>query len=230
VVTEWPGKCQTGAVGIYADQLLPRVLDLAMRGGEFSRSRARVAAGLEGEVLEIGFGSGLNIPWYPPGLARVRAVDPATVGRNLAAKRAAACAVPIEYVGLDGEALPVGDACVDAVLSTWTLCTIPDVSRALAEIRRVLRPGGALHFAEHGLAPDAKVARLQQRLTPLQRRVVGGCHLNRRADPDGYLLHERPPRAGVHVRRHRDQGITLKAVRQEYGDYRRRGRDRRATT
>jgi ubiquinone/menaquinone biosynthesis C-methylase UbiE len=97
------------------------------------------------------------------------------VGRQLAAKRAAACAVPIEYIGPDAEALPADDASVDSVLSTWTLCTIPDASRALAEIRRVLRPGGALHFVEHGLAPDVKVARLQQRFTPLQRRVFGAA-------------------------------------------------------
>jgi ubiquinone/menaquinone biosynthesis C-methylase UbiE len=104
------------------------------------------------------------------------------VGRKLAAKRAAAYPVPIEYIGADAQALPVGDASVDSVLSTWTLCTIPDAGRALAEIGRVLRPGGALHFLEHGLAPDAKVACLQQRLTPLQHRAFGGCHLNRRID------------------------------------------------
>jgi SAM-dependent methyltransferase len=120
--------------------------------------------------------------YYPSGLKRVQAVDPAIVGRQLAAKRAAACAVPIDYIGADAQALPTGDASVDSVLSTWTLCTIPDASRALAEIRRVLRPGGALHFVEHGLAPDPKVARLQRRLTPLQRRAFGGCHLNRRID------------------------------------------------
>jgi ubiquinone/menaquinone biosynthesis C-methylase UbiE len=167
---------------LYADQILPRAIDLALRGGEFARPRARVAAGLEGEVLEIGFGSGLNIPHYPAGVKRVWAVDPAAAGRKLAAGRAAACAVPIEYVGTDAQVLPAGDASVDNVLSTWTLCTIPDANRALAEIVRVLRPGGALRFVEHGLAPDAIVARLQQRLTPLQRRAFGGCHLDRRID------------------------------------------------
>jgi ubiquinone/menaquinone biosynthesis C-methylase UbiE len=112
----------------------------------------------------------------------VRAVDPATAGRRLAAGRTAASAVPVEYIGSDAETLPVADASVDHVLSTWTLCTIPDAARALAEVRRVLRPGGALRFVEHGLAPDPGVARLQQLLTPLQRRAFGGCHLNRRID------------------------------------------------
>jgi ubiquinone/menaquinone biosynthesis C-methylase UbiE len=169
-------------VGLYGEQILPRAIDLALRGGEFARLRARVAAGLAGQVLEIGFGSGLNIPYYPTGLTRVQAVDPATVGRKLAARRAAACPVPIDYIGADAQSLPAGDASVNSVLSTWTLCTIPDASRALAEIRRVLRPGGAFHFVEHGLAPDPAVARLQQRLTPLQHRAFGGCHLNRRID------------------------------------------------
>ena len=115
-------------------------------------------------------------------LRQVQAVDPAAAGRKLAAGRAAGCAVPIEYVGSDAEALPVADASVDHVLSTWTLCTIPDAMRALAEVRRVLRPGGAFRFVEHGLAPDPGVARLQQLLTPLQRRAFGGCHLDRRID------------------------------------------------
>jgi ubiquinone/menaquinone biosynthesis C-methylase UbiE len=169
-------------VGWYRDQILPRGIDLVMRGGAFAGPRARAAAGLEGEVLEIGFGSGLNIPYYPAGLKRVRAVDPAAVGRTLAARRTRACAVPIEYVGSDAQALPVGEASLDSVLSTWTLCTIPDAARALAEITRVLRPGGAFCFVEHGLAPDARVARLQQQLTPFQRRAFGGCHLDRRID------------------------------------------------
>jgi ubiquinone/menaquinone biosynthesis C-methylase UbiE len=169
-------------MGLYRDQVLPRIVDLAMRGSEVEEVRARVTGGLDGEVLEIGFGSGLNIPFYPAELTHVWAVDPAAVGRKLAAKRAAACAVPIEYIGLDAERLPVDDASADHVLSTWTLCTIPDPMVALAEIIRVLRPGGAFHFVEHGRSPDAKVARTQDRLNPLQRRVFGGCNLNRPID------------------------------------------------
>jgi ubiquinone/menaquinone biosynthesis C-methylase UbiE len=169
-------------VGIFQDQVLPRVTNAIMSNSEFAAIRARVSAALQGEVLEVGFGSGLNVPHYPAAVTRVRAVDPATVGRKLAAKRVAASPVPVEYVGLDGQALPVDAASVDHVLTTWTLCTIPDVERALSEVRRVLRPGGLLHFAEHGLSPDPKVARWQDRLTPLQRRLAGGCHLNRPID------------------------------------------------
>jgi ubiquinone/menaquinone biosynthesis C-methylase UbiE len=172
-------------MGLYRDQVLPRIVDLAMRGGDLEEVRARVAAGLDGEVLEIGFGSGLNIPFYPAKVTRVWAVDPAAVGRKLAAKRAAASAVTIDYIGLDAERLPVGDASADHVLSTWTLCTIPDPMVALAEVIRVLRPGGAFHFAEHGRSPDAKVARMQDRLNPLQQRVFGGCNVNR---PIGELV------------------------------------------
>jgi ubiquinone/menaquinone biosynthesis C-methylase UbiE len=169
-------------MGWYVDRVVPRIVDLALRGAEFDAIRARVCAGLEGEVLEVGFGSGLNVPHYPPEVRRVRAVDPATAARRLAAKRVAASPVPLEYVGLDGEQLPVEDGSVDHVLTTWTLCTIPDVERALREMRRVLRPGGSLHFVEHGLAPQPGIAKWQHRLTPVQRRVFGGCHLDRPID------------------------------------------------
>jgi ubiquinone/menaquinone biosynthesis C-methylase UbiE len=166
-------------MGVYEEQVLPRLIDVVLSGKEFRELRARVSAGLEGEVLEVGFGSGRNVPHYPAAVERVRAVDPAVVGRRLAAKRVAASAVPVEYIGLDGQDLPVPDGSVDHVLTTWTLCTIPDVARALGEIVRVLRPGGGLHFLEHGRAPEPRVARWQDRLTPLQRRLAGGCHLNR---------------------------------------------------
>lgn len=169
-------------MGFYEDRILPRFVDVALSGKQFKHLRARVASGLEGEVLEVGFGSGRNVPYYPSAVTRVRAVDPAKLGQKLAAKRVAASSVPVEYIGLDGQSLPVDDASVDCVLTTWTLCTIPDVERALGEIRRVLRPGGALHFLEHGRSPIPKVARWQDRLTPLQRRLAGGCHLNRPID------------------------------------------------
>jgi ubiquinone/menaquinone biosynthesis C-methylase UbiE len=180
------GECgQTAVMGIYRDQLLPRVTDRVMNRREFTVIRARVAAGLAGDVLEVGFGSGLNMPHYPQAVTRVLAVDPATTGRRLAVGRVAASSVPVEYVGLDGQDLPLQPESVDHVLMTWTLCSIPDAARALGEIRRVLRPGGLLHFVEHGRSPDGAVARWQDRVTPLNRRVAGGCRLNR---PIGKLV------------------------------------------
>ena len=173
---------QTLGVGLYEEQVLPRFVDVALGGARLGRLRARVAAGLEGEVVEVGFGSGHNVPYYPQAVRRVRVVDPATVGRKLAAKRVAATTVPVEFVGLDGQSLPLADGTVDHVLTTWTLCTIPDVRAALGEIRRVLRPGGALHFLEHGRSAEPNVARWQDRVTPVQRRIGGGCHLNRPID------------------------------------------------
>ena len=169
-------------MGVYRDQILPRFTNVLLASREFGQVRERVASRLSGEVLEVGFGSGLNVPYYPPGVRRVQAVDPATVGRKLAAKRVAASPVSVEYIGLDGQDLPLESESIDHVLITWTMCTIPDVDAALLEIRRVLRSGGQMHFAEHGLSPDAKVATWQIRLNPIQQRWAGGCHLNRPID------------------------------------------------
>jgi ubiquinone/menaquinone biosynthesis C-methylase UbiE len=143
------------------------------------RHRERVVFGLHGLVLEIGFGSGLNIPVYPAEIEKVLAVDPSRVGRSLAAKRIESSPVQIEFVGLDGQQIPLADASVDGALSTFTLCTVPDPARALQEIRRVLRPGGQFHFLEHGLCPDPGVARWQHRCNGVQRRLAGGCNLDR---------------------------------------------------
>ena len=169
-------------MGFYENQVVPRFTDLVMSRRELTPIRARVAASLDGDVLEVGFGSGLNVPHYPPAVSRVRAVDPATIGRKLASKRVASSNVPVEYTDLDGQTLSLESASIDHVLTTWTLCSIPDVDRALSEIRRVLRPSGSFHFVEHGRSPDPKVAGWQDRLTPIQRRVAGGCHLNRPID------------------------------------------------
>lgn len=180
--TVWRRIDDTAAVGFYEDQVVPRFIDVVMRRRELTPIRARVAAPLDGDVLEVGFGSGLNVPHYPHAITKVRAVDPATVGRKLAAKRVASSSVPVEYVDLDGQALSLESASVDHVLTTWTLCSIPDVNHALTEVRRVLRSGGSFHFVEHGRSPNRKIAGWQDRLTPIQRRIAGGCHLNRPID------------------------------------------------
>jgi len=166
-------------MGVYGDHVLPRIINTACGMKAANPLRERVCSGLKGEVVEIGFGSGLNVPFYPAAVDRVAAVEPADLGWKLAAKRVAASPVTIERAGLDGQQLPFDDHTFDAAISTWTMCTIPDVAAALAEVRRVLRPGGTLHFVEHGLAPDEGVARWQHRLEPLQKRLFGGCHLTR---------------------------------------------------
>jgi ubiquinone/menaquinone biosynthesis C-methylase UbiE len=141
--------------------------------------RERVCAGLAGEVIEVGFGSGHNIAHYPVAVQRVTAVEPSELAWRLAAERRTESSVPIERSGLDGQRLPFDDATFDSALSTWTMCTIPDAVSALTELRRVLKPGGQLHFLEHGLAPDEKVRRWQHRLEPIQKRVAGGCTFTR---------------------------------------------------
>ncbi len=165
-------------MGFYNEQILPRLIDLAL-GKSFEQIRARVASELSGEVLEIGFGSGRNVPHLPPTVNRMRTVEPASVGRKLAERRIAASPVPVEFIGLDGQDLPLPAESVDHVLVTWTLCTIPDVDQALREVHRVLRPGGRLHFVEHGRSPSPTVANWQDRITPAWTRLAGGCHLNR---------------------------------------------------
>ncbi len=166
-------------MGLYGEQVLPRIINVACGLKGAAPLRRRVCEGLEGDVVEIGFGSGLNVPFYPEAVKRVAAVEPADVGWRLAEKRLRATPVPVERSGLNGESLPFADNSYDAALSTWTLCTIPDVATALSEVRRVLKPGGILHFVEHGLAPDERVRRWQHRLEPVQKKVFGGCHLTR---------------------------------------------------
>lgn len=166
-------------MGIYHDQVLPRIVNVACGLKANRPMRERVCAGLAGRVLEIGFGSGLNVPYYPSSVTEVAAIEPSDVAWKLAAKRVAASSVPVERAGLDGRSLPFPDDSFDAAVSTWTMCTVPEIDVALAELRRVLVPGGELHFVEHGLAPDAAVQRWQHRLNPVQRRLFGGCNLNR---------------------------------------------------
>jgi ubiquinone/menaquinone biosynthesis C-methylase UbiE len=138
-----------------------------------------VCAGLAGEVVEIGFGSGHNVPFYPTAVERVAAVEPADLGWKLAAGRVAASAVPIERAGLDGQKLPFDEDSFDSAVSTWTMCTIPDLDAALAEARRVLRPGGSLRFVEHAVAPGRSMARIQRAIQPVWGPAAGGCHVDR---------------------------------------------------
>ncbi|MGI5220217.1 class I SAM-dependent methyltransferase [Nocardia sp. CA-290969] len=166
-------------MGMYRDHVVPRIVNVACGMKANEPLRERVCAGLSGRVVELGFGSGLNVPFYPATVTSVSAVEPADLGWKLAAGRLAAARVPVERAGLDGQQLPFADDSFDTALSTWTMCTIPDIDTALAELRRVLVPGGTLHFVEHGLAPDPAVQRWQHRLDPLQQRIAGGCHLNR---------------------------------------------------
>jgi ubiquinone/menaquinone biosynthesis C-methylase UbiE len=166
-------------MGFYGDRVLPRIINAACGMKSAEPLRARVCEGLKGEVIEIGFGSGLNVPHYPAAVSGVAAVEPADLGWRLASKRLNASDVPVQRSALDGQRLPFADDSFDAALSTWTLCTIPDSPAALAELRRVLRPGATFHFIEHGLAPDESVQRWQFRLEPMQKRLFGGCHLTR---------------------------------------------------
>lgn len=166
-------------MGLYRRHILPRLIDVACGSAELGRWRARVTEGLAGRVVEIGFGSGLNVPHYPAGVEVVLAVEPADAAVALAQRRIDASSVPVERVGLDGQEVALADASCDAALVTFTLCTIPDPHRALAELRRIVRPGGRLHLLEHGVAPDVSVRRWQQRLEPIQRRLADGCHLTR---------------------------------------------------
>jgi ubiquinone/menaquinone biosynthesis C-methylase UbiE len=166
-------------MGFYQEQLLPRFQDKVMARKSNRPARARVCEGLEGAVVEVGFGTALNVPYYPPAVTKVVAIEPSRVCRRIAEPRIAESSAPVEYGGLTGERLDLPSGDFDAVLSTWTLCTIPDLDAALAEMRRVLKPGGSFHFVEHGHSPDEKVARWQERLQPLNGRLAGGCHLNR---------------------------------------------------
>jgi SAM-dependent methyltransferase len=166
-------------MSFYGDQVVPRLVDFCCGMKSMDPHRERVCDGLSGRVVEIGFGSGLNVPHYPATVESVAAVEPADLGWKLASKRLSAATVPVQRAGLDGQSLPFTDDSFDAALVTWTLCTVPDPSAALSELRRVLVPGGKLHFVEHGLAPDDGVQRWQRRFEPVQKRMAGGCHLTR---------------------------------------------------
>lgn len=166
-------------MGFYDRRVLPRLVELTCGNASMDRPRSRAVDGLAGRVVEIGFGSGFNVPLYPAEVTEVLAVEPSELARERAAERISASSTPVTFVGLDGQSLPIETDSCDAALATFTLCTIPDVELALAELRRVLRPGGRFHFLEHGGAPDESVRTWQERLDPIEMRVAGGCRLTR---------------------------------------------------
>ncbi len=167
-------------MGFYERHLLPRIINLACGMEAIDRQRAKLVPRAEGVVLEVGMGPGHNLRHYDPArLTRLIGLDPSASSMAMAARRATELGLAVEFLCLDGESIPLAESSVDTVVLTYTLCTIPDPAAALARMREVLKPGGRLLFAEHGRAPDAPVARLQDRLGPLWQRLFGGCHLNR---------------------------------------------------
>ena len=167
-------------MNFYDRHILPRFLNAAMSAKPITYQRKKVVPRAEGRVLEVGFGAGHNLPFYDSTkVSRIWALEPAAEMRTRAAQRVAASPIAVEFLDLPGEAIPLADGEADTVLVTYTLCTIPDVHKALREMRRVLKPSGRMIFCEHGEAPDPGVRRWQQRLTPLWKKIGGGCHLGR---------------------------------------------------
>ncbi len=166
-------------MGFYNERILPYLLDISMADTVLGHYRRATLADVSGEVLEIGFGTGLNLSYYPERVRRLVTVDPSPGVHRLAQKRIDASPITVEHCMISGEALPMADGTFDSVVSTFTLCTIPQIEKALAEIYRVLKPGGRFFFVEHGLSDDPAVQTWQNRLTPLQKRIAGGCHVNR---------------------------------------------------
>lgn len=167
-------------MGFYDRHVLPHVINLACGVKPIRYQRQKVVPQAEGRVLEVGIGSGLNLPFYDPSkVEKLWGLEPAEEIRRMAEKKAAGAGFPVEFIGLPGEAIPLDAGSVDTVVTTYTLCTIPDAVAALREMHRVLRPGGRLLFSEHGRAPDAAVRRWQARLNPLWTRIAGGCRLDR---------------------------------------------------
>ena len=169
-------------MGLYRKFILPRLIDVAMRSKEVAARRAELIPKACGAVLEIGIGSGLNLCFYPGTITRLAGVDPSAELLGMARRKLGGLPFPVELFCRSAEDLPFDDRSFDTAVMTWTLCSIPNPMRALAEVKRVLRPDGQLLFVEHGLSPDPKVQAWQQRLTPICKRVGGGCHPNRKID------------------------------------------------
>lgn len=169
-------------MGFYADHVFPRLMELCMGTRKFQEQREQALASVHGNVLEIGFGTGLNLPHYPKGVTWLTALDPAIRLQKTVAQRSAELSFPVQLLHLSAENLPFEDGRFDCVVSTWTLCTIPDALGALREVQRVLKPGGKFVFLEHGRSDDEKVAKWQDWLNPIQRIIACGCNLNRPID------------------------------------------------
>lgn len=170
------------AMGLYRHHIFPYLMDWVMAGEEFRRLRTDLLSGLHDEVLELGIGTGLNLPHYPKSITRLHAVDPADLLPKIVTERTASQSFPIHIQHITAESLPYDDRSFDFAVSTWTLCTIPDPVQALREVRRVLKPDGVFLFLEHGRSKDTKVAAWQDRLNPLQNIIGCGCNLNRKID------------------------------------------------
>ncbi len=166
-------------MGFYREQILPRLTHFMMSTKETTRQRQQALGGVTGDVLELGIGSGLNLPYYPPGVRRVVGVEPSVTAARMAEERIQKAGFPVEIVTGEAETLAVEQGRFDTVVSTFTLCTIPDVAGALATARRALKPGGRFIFLEHGLSSEPRVQKWQRRFEPLQKRLGGGCHLTR---------------------------------------------------
>jgi ubiquinone/menaquinone biosynthesis C-methylase UbiE len=197
-------------MGFYQDQIVPLLTNWSMRQRNLTAYRGRIIPAAEGRVLEIGIGSGLNLPFYSRNVAQVIGLEPSPKLLAMARQVERTGFGPVEFIEGSAGAIPLKDASVDTVVTTWTLCSIPDAPRALRDMRRVLRPGGRLLFVEHGRAPDPNVMWWQDRLTPVWKRLGGGCHLqpcDRNADRGRRLsvrsardrLHARPETDDVHV-------------------------------
>jgi ubiquinone/menaquinone biosynthesis C-methylase UbiE len=167
---------------VYHHFVLPRLINAAMASEEITRLRSSVIPRASGVVLELGIGSGLNLPFYDPAVTKVYGIDPSAELLHMARRKNARLPFPVEFLHQEADPIPLADESVDTVVVTWSLCSIDDPQAALAEARRVLKSAGALIFVEHGLSPDAGVQKWQNRLTPIWRRIAGGCHLNRRID------------------------------------------------
>ena len=170
-------------MGFYAKYIFPRVLDWSAGAPEFGEYRRRALEPARGETLEIGFGTGLNLPYYPQAVTRLTAIDPESMLEDRVEKRIAACRIPVTRMRLDAQGrLPFEDHAFDTVVTTLTLCSIPDTAAALSEIRRALKPEGRFVFFEHGRSDDPKVARRQDRFNPIQKIIGAGCNMNRKID------------------------------------------------